>query len=106
MTATGLSDGTYKLGDLEVFVKDSVATLADGTLAGSAMNLFGMLTNLIKIGVKPEKAIKSVTSIPADSVGLGDVCGKIKEGRKADMIVLNENFEIEHIIFNGEIISC
>lgn len=105
MAATGLCDGTYKLGDLDVNVKNSVATLSDGTLAGSAMNIFDMMKYVISIGVEPEKAIRSVTEIPAKSVGINDKCGAISVGRNADLIILNNDFSIEKVIFHGKIVS-
>lgn len=105
MAATGLSDGSYKLGSLDVNVKNSVATLSDGTLAGSAMNVFDMMRFLINNGIKPEKAIRSVTEVPAESVGLNDICGSICTGRKADILILNNDFTIDKILFNGKIIS-
>lgn len=105
MAATGLDDGTYKLGSLDVNVKNSVATLADGTLAGSTMNIFDMMRHLISIGIKPEKAISSVTMIPAQSVNMADSCGSIKTARKADLVVLNNDFTINTVIFDGKIVS-
>ena len=104
MAATGLSDGNYKLGSLNVTVKDSVATLDDGTLAGSTTNIYQMMQYLIKNGVDAEKVIRSVTEVPAASVGIDDICGKIEVGRKADMVILNENYTIEKIVYNGKII--
>ena len=105
MAATGLADGTYKLGDLDVFVKNCVATLENGTLAGSAMNLFSMMKNLISIGVAPERAINSVTEIPAKSVNIDNVCGKICEGFKADMLILDKSFNIIRIVKDGHIVT-
>lgn len=104
MAATGLSNGTYKLGSLDVIVKNSVATLPDGTLAGSTMNIYDMMRHLISIGVSPEKAIASVTHIPAHSVNIDDFCGIIKVDRKADIVILNNDFSIDKIIFDGNII--
>lgn len=105
MAATGLSNGKYKLGDLDVIVSNSVATLEDGTLAGSTMNIYDMMRNLISIGVDAEKAIASVTQIPAKSVAIDNNCGIIKVGRNADMVILNSDFSIDKIIFDGKIIS-
>lgn len=105
MAATGLSDGNYKLGSLNVNVKNSVATLDDGTLAGSTTNIFTMIKFLIGNGINAEKAIRSVTEIPAASVGIDDICGKIAVGRKADLVILNSDFSIDKIIFDGKIIS-
>lgn len=101
MAATGLKDGTYKLGDLDVYVKDCVATLKNGTLAGSAMNLFNMMKNLINIGIAPEIAVSSVTAIPAKSVCIDNICGKLNTGSKADMLILDNDFNIVKIIKDG-----
>ena len=105
MAATGLSDGEYKLGSLDVIVKDSVATLTDGTLAGSAKNIYDMMQYLISNGINAETVIKSVTEIPAKSVGLDNTCGIIRTGRIADLVILKDDFTIDKIIFNGSIIS-
>ena len=105
MAATGLSDGNYKLGDLDVTVKDSVATLADGTLAGSAKNIYEMMQYLIRNGIPAEDVIRSVTDIPAESVGIDNTCGKIKTGRNADFVILNNDYSIDKVIFGGKIIS-
>lgn len=105
MAATGLDDGVYKLGSLDVSVKSGVAKLSDGTLAGSAMNIFDMVKNLIDIGVPCEKAFASATSIPAKSVGLESCCGFLKTGRKADIIILNKDFSVHKVVFDGKIIS-
>lgn len=101
MAATGLEDGTYKLGALDVHVKDCVATLENGTLAGSAMNIFSMMKNLINIGISPETAIKSVTEIPAKSLNIDNLCGKIDLGFKADLVIIDRNHNIKKIIKNG-----
>lgn len=104
MAATGLRDGEYKLGNLDVTVKNSVATLADGTLAGSVMNIYDMMKNLIRIGVAPEKAILAVTQIPAQSVNIANKTGNIDIGRKADIIITDKDFNIVNILHSGVII--
>ncbi len=105
MAATGLSDGVYKLGNLDVYVKDCVATLENGTLAGSAMNIYQMMKNLTDIGIEKEKAILSATQIPAESVGIDNICGKIEKSRKADILIIDSQFNIVKIIHNGKILD-
>lgn len=104
MSATGLFDGEYLLGNLKVYVKDAVATLADGTLAGSAMNIYDMMKNLIRIGVPKEKAIKSATQIPAQSAGLAGI-GMLAPDYDADILIVNEDFSIYKIISGGKILT-
>lgn len=96
MGATGLCDGNYKLGNLDVTVKNSIATLSDGTLAGSAMNIFDMMRKLISFGIEPEKAISSVTSIPADSVNI--------EANDSDVLILNQDFSLDSVIFENKLV--
>lgn len=94
MSATGLADGIYSLGGQTVYVKDYKAVLSDGTIAGSVTNLFNMMKKLIKYGVEPETAVAAVTINPAKSVQLDHLCGEIKTGRKADFLVLDEEYNI------------
>lgn len=103
MSATGLEDGNYKLGKLDVTVKNSTATLPDGTLAGSVMNIYDMMCNLISIGVPPEKVIPAVTQIPADSINMGNRIGYIEIGRIADLVIANNDFTLNCVIHNGNI---
>lgn len=101
MSATGLSDGEYLLGSLKVHVNNSVATLDDGTLAGSTMNVYNMMKNLISIGIPKEIAVKSATAIPAESVGLQGI-GKIEIGYSADLVIAEQDFTINRVILNSK----
>ncbi|MCD7828352.1 MAG: N-acetylglucosamine-6-phosphate deacetylase [Clostridiales bacterium] len=102
MAAAGLSDGEYTLGKLSVTVKNSIATLSDGVLAGSVMNVYNMMKKLISIGVKKESAVSSSSEIPAKSLGLNREIGRIAPGCTADMVITDGEFNIEKIIFEGK----
>lgn len=65
MRAAGLSDGVYDLGGQAVTVKGKMATLADGTIAGSVTNLHQELKNLVSYGVPMEEALRAMTLTPA-----------------------------------------
>lgn len=98
MEATGMENGTYALGGQTVYVKNRLATLADGTIAGSASTLFDCLKHAIKIGVPVADAIWAATRNPAMAIGIYDEVGSIEVGKKADLLLLNENFEIMNVI--------
>lgn len=98
MRATGMANGTYDLGGLEVQVQDGKATLKDGTLAGSAKNLFECLKTAIEIGVPEEDAILAATANPAKSIGIYDRVGSITSGKEADLLIVDEEYQLVRVI--------
>ncbi len=90
MEATGKPDGKYALGGLEVHVKGNRATLADGTLAGSATPLYKCMTTAVSMGIPLESAVKASTINPCRSIGIDSLYGSIKENKKAHFLVLNK----------------
>lgn len=94
----GMPDGKYELGGQDVFLKDGIAKLADGTIAGSATNLFDCLKNAIRFGIKKETAITAATLTPAKVLGVSDKIGQLAPGCFADMIICDEDLNIKEII--------
>lgn len=95
MRGNGLPEGeSFDLGGQEVFVKDGKATLADGTIAGSVTNLHQEIKNLVSFGIPFETAVRAATLIPARAIGLDKEIGSIEEGKRADLVVLDDRLEI------------
>ena len=97
MRATGLADGSYTLGGQEVKVLGNVATLLDGTIAGSVTNLFECMRYAISIGIPVEDAIAAATIIPARSIGCADKVGSIEVGKRADFVVMGKDFSRKRV---------
>ena len=83
----GMPDGMYTLGGQDVFLQNSVARLADGTIAGSATNLYDCMRKAVEFGISREQAILSATLIPAKAIGREMQIGSISPGRLADFVV-------------------
>ena len=98
MRAAGMENGTYELGGQEVTVKDRKAVLKDGTLAGSATNLYGCMCKAVEFGIPLEQAIMAVTANPARSIGIFDRVGSIRIGKQADLLLVSENLELKRVI--------
>ena len=98
MRAAGMENGTYELGGQEVTVKDRKAVLKDGTLAGSATNLYGCMCKAIEFGIPLEQAIMAATANPARSIGIFDRVGSIRIGKQADLLLVSENLELKRVI--------
>lgn len=101
MMATGMEDGQYALGGQDVMVKDSVATLADGTLAGSVTNLFDCMRMAIQMGIPREEAVRAATYNPARAIGKEGECGVLQVGSRADILVTDREFGLLEVIKSG-----
>ena len=105
MAALGMPPGRYQIGDKEVFVTDIDARLADGTLAGSILSLDAALLNLIEFtGCTLEQALPTVTTTPANVLGIADQKGQITPGYDADLVLLTSELEVAATIVAGEIV--
>ncbi len=95
MRAAGMpTEEEYTLGGQPVTVQGDKAMLADGTLAGSVTNLHEEICRLVSFGVPLEQAIKAATLIPARVIGMADEIGSLAPGKRADLVILDENLEI------------
>ena len=101
MRAAGMPNGEYSLGGQTVYMTDGKATLEDGTIAGSATCLAECFRRAVSFGVPLESALKAATINPAQAVGLFDQLGSITEGKRADVLVLDESLHPEHIFIGG-----
>lgn len=97
----GMPDGEYELGGQQVFLKDGLARLADGTIAGSATNLYDCMLRAISFGIAKEDAIRAATYNPARQIGALSSVGSIAEGKIADFVVCNENLARLAVYRNG-----
>lgn len=104
MRATGMPDGQYTLGGLDVNVVGNRATLvSDGALAGSATNLMDcMRTAVKKMGIPLETAVACATMNPAKSLGEYDQYGSITVGKKADVVLLDKDLNLKMVIKDGK----
>ena len=104
MRATGMEDGSYTLGGQDVIVKGALATLIDGTIAGSVTNLYDCMKKAVSMGIAKESAIKAATINPARSIGIDNVVGSIEVGKRADIVFADKDLNREIIMIGGKMI--
>lgn len=105
MRATGMQDGEYTLGEHNVIVRDGIAKLKDGTLAGSTRNLMDCLKIAVKeMKIPLETAVRAATLNPAVAAGIQDKCGTITSGRKANAVFLDKDLNVVMVLLNGKLI--
>ncbi len=98
----GMPDGQYELGGQEVFMKNGLAKLADGTIAGAATNLYDGMCNAVKFGIPVEQAVLSATLIPARQLGRAEEIGSIEPGKLADFVVCGQDLQRKAVYLGGE----
>ncbi len=101
MRAAGMPNGVYSLGGQTVYMTDGKATLEDGTIAGSATCLAECFRRAVSFGVPLETALRAATINPAQAIGLFDELGSITEGKRADVLVLDDKLQPEKIFIGG-----
>ena len=107
MMATGMEDGDYSLGGLPVKVHGNLATLADGTIAGSATNLMDCVRTVVKkMDIPLETAIRCASYNPAKAIGVDDVCGSIDAGKLGDCVILSkDDLATQKVILGGKVVA-
>ena len=103
ISATGMSDGIYSLGGLEVQVSNGRCEY-QGKLAGSVLTLDQAVRNVMTFaGWQLQQAVKLATLNPAQRLGISDQRGLLAPGRRADLVVLTAEGQVAHTIIGGEI---
>jgi len=100
--ATGMPNGRYMLGSLEVEVKDGKC-LRDGRLAGSVLTMDKAVRNIVKFANWDLKdAVRLATLNPARTTGLPGNTGQLIAGAPADIVALNPAGEVVKTIVRGQ----
>jgi N-acetylglucosamine-6-phosphate deacetylase len=102
ITAAGVADGSYSLGNIDVEVHEGTVRGPDGVLAGSVLTMIEAVRNLHALDVSLEDAVGAATTTPARVLGDPDL-GRIAVGLPADLVVLDDRLEIERVLVGGEV---
>ena len=100
--AAGLPDGSYKLGVNDVVVKDGDAKLKDGTRAGSTLTTGQALKNIIRFtGLTLAQVLPMLTINPARLIGADKKIGSLTPGKDADVVILDESYNVKDTFVKG-----
>jgi N-acetylglucosamine-6-phosphate deacetylase len=99
--ATGMPDGKYTLGTIEVTVSGGVCRNAEGKLAGSTLTLDRALRNIVALGVPLGDAVRMLTRNPAALLGAEFKKGVLREGADADIVLLDAALQVKRVWTRG-----
>jgi N-acetylglucosamine-6-phosphate deacetylase len=101
ISATGMPDGRYQLGPIQVDVKDGKATAGD-SLAGSVLTMDRAVRNVTRFSNWTlSQAVRAATLNPAQAVGLSAKFGRLAVGAAANLVVLSSTGEVLKTIVGG-----
>jgi N-acetylglucosamine-6-phosphate deacetylase len=100
VTAAGLGDGRFELGERQIEVRDGRSTLADGTLAGSVGALDRSLRLLVENGATLAEGAHAVSRAPALMAGHPEL-GLLEPGAPADIAILDDDLRVTRTLVSG-----
>jgi len=107
MRGAGQTSGESILGSLEngqrVIIEDGVAKMPDRkAFAGSVCTTDRLVRNMVQMaGASLPDAVKMVTATPARIIGRSEITGTVAPGRKADLVLFDENINIKTVWTDG-----
>lgn len=82
--------------------RDGKCSTADGTLAGSALDMAGAVRNTVRrLGLPLDEACRMASTYPAEFLGLGHELGRIAPGYRADLVTLNDDLQVRDSWIGG-----
>ena len=100
VAAAGIGDGTFRLGSVDVEVRDGVVRRGDGVLAGSSLTVLDGVRYLHTLGASLSEAVDAATAVPARVVRRPDL-GSLAPGAPADIVVLDDALELRTVLVGG-----
>ena len=102
LPAGGLDEGEYTLGGAKIIYKDNICRLEDGTIAGSVLRLNKGVWNVYKNSSIPLYECVNCASLnPATTLGIADKKGSLTAGKDADIVILDDEFNVVKTIIGG-----
>ena len=105
IAASGMKDGSYTFANVEIEKNNNKVCLnGTSTLAGSVVNMHDTFLNLLKMKISIQDAVR-MTSYSATKFLKKDDIGVIDDGKKANFLILDHDFNIKSIYLNGKLIN-
>ncbi len=103
MPTLGTDLESFDLQGRTVFRRDGRLVTADGTLAGSDLDMASAVRNAVKhLNVDLQTALRMASLVPATFLGLGGELGRIRRGYRASMVLLDETQRVRRSWIDGK----
>ena len=102
IAATGLGDGDYEIWGESISVQDGRTQNARGSIAGSVITMLDAVKMMLSLGVSEVDIAHMASMNPARLLGIDPECGSTEEGKRADLVALSEEGDVQLIVIGGQ----
>ena len=103
IAAAGLGDGDYKIWDEHINVTNGRTQNDRGSIAGSVITMLDAVRMMLSLGFSESEVARMASLNPARLLGIDFDYGSIDEGKRADLVALDENHRVSMTIIGGQI---
>ena len=103
IAAAGLGDGDYEIWGEKISVNNGRTQNARGSIAGSVITTLDAVRLMLSLGVGESDVARMASLNPARLLGIDHYCGSIEEGKRADLVAVDEARNVRHTIVGGKI---
>jgi len=100
---TGLGDGEYHIWDEKIAVVNGRTQNERGSIAGSVVTMLDCVRMMLSLGASAHDVARMAASTPARLLGVDDSCGSIEEGKRADLVALDDEGHVRLAMVGGRV---
>jgi len=101
---TGLGDGEFELWGEKVSVTGGRTQNERGSIAGSVITIHDAVKRMMHLGFSESEAAQMGAANPAELLGLENERGSILEGKRADLVALDNDGNIQFTVVGGQLV--
>jgi N-acetylglucosamine-6-phosphate deacetylase len=103
IAATGLDDGEYQIWGEKIQVEKGRTQNARGHIAGSVITMLEAVRMMLSLGFSEREVAQMASLNPARLLGMDDDCGSIEEGKRADLVALDQEGKVRLTVVGGRV---
>jgi N-acetylglucosamine-6-phosphate deacetylase len=105
---TGMGDGEFTVWGDRVSVKGGRTALVEGpargAIAGSVITMRQAVKNMLSLGAPLHEVIRMASLVPARAAGIEAECGSIEQGKRADLVVFDDEIDVRLAVVGGAVV--
>lgn len=103
IAAAGLGDGDYDVWGEKISVKNGRTQNSRGSIAGSVITMLDAVQLMLSLGASEIDVACMASTNPAQLLGIEKDCGSIEEGKRADLVALDQERKVRLTIIGGRV---